>query len=147
MKIKLVFSLLLFLSFQELVAQTTKVPLDKSSEKELEKATELLVTKYQMNADQKKQTYHILKRKAQNLAEVEALKNSDLSLYLAKLGHIQESTVAAIRRVLNNKEQVMLFKKTQSEVRKQRQAKQQELARNKKSKTEIDSAILNIYAE
>ncbi len=147
MKIKLVFSLLLFLSFQELVAQTTKVPLDKSSEKELEKATELLVAKYQMNADQKKQTYHILNRKAQNLAEVEALKKSDPSLYLAKLGHIQESTVAAIRRVLNNKEQVMLFKKTQSEVRAQRQAKQQELARNNKSKTEIDAAILNIYAE
>ncbi|MBU6340044.1 MAG: hypothetical protein KGS48_00995 [Bacteroidetes bacterium] len=110
-------------------------------------ATDALVKKYNLNADQSKQMYQIQQRKQRNLADIQADKTSNSALYGAKLQAIQKGTLNSIRGVLNNKAQVDLYNKTQAEVRRKKADKRKELMVKKSSKAEIDAAMLEIYAE
>ena len=114
---------------------------------EIRKATEALTEKYQLNADQAKQMYTIQVRKAKNLAQIESLKSSDPALYRAKVQNVQKGTLANIQRILTTKDQVALYKKTQSDLRVQRNKKQKELVGKNASKEAIENALLDIYAE
>lgn len=117
------------------------------SDADIRKATEALVSKYSLNADQAKQVYTILQRKERNMAEISAFQTSDMALYLAKWANVQKGTWASLRRVLNTREQVEIYQKTQSDIRGQRSAKRKQLAAEKNSKDNIEAAILAIYAE
>lgn len=110
-------------------------------------ATDALVAKYSLNADQAKQMYQIQQRKVRNMAEIAPLQSSNPDLYLAKLGNVQQGATANIRRILNNKDQVTIFQKTQGELRGLRNAKRKELSAAKASKQEIEAAVLAIYSE
>jgi hypothetical protein len=147
---KLLFSLLLLvLGGPVLNAQkteTTAAP-TATNDQEIRKATEALTAKYQLNADQAKQMYTIQARKAKNLAQIESLKSSDPALYRAKAQNVQKGTLANIQRILNTKDQVGLYRKTQSETRVLRNKKQKELVGKSASKEAIENALLDIYAE
>ena len=110
-------------------------------------ATDKLVAKYTLNADQAKEMYTVQQRKQRNLGQLEPLKTSDRSLYLAKLESLQKGTLASIRRILRTKEQVELYQKTQAEVRTQRAVKRKELTGKNTSKEDMQAALLEIYAE
>lgn len=110
-------------------------------------ATDKLVAKYTLNADQAKEMFTIQKRKLRNFDQIASLQTSNRSLYLAKLESLQKNTLASIRRVLRSKEQVELYNKTQTDVRTQRAAKRKELAAQKLPKDDLQAILLEIYAE
>jgi hypothetical protein len=110
-------------------------------------ATDKLVAKYTLNADQAKEMYTIQQRKQRNLGEIAPLQTSNRSLYLSKLESLQKGTLSSIRRVLRSKEQVDLYDKTQAEVRTQRSVKRKELTAKNPSKDDMQAALLEIYAE
>jgi hypothetical protein len=110
-------------------------------------ATDKLVAKYTLNADQAKQMYTIQERKQRNMAQIESLKTSDPVLYRAKVQSTQKGTLNSIRRILNNKAQVNLFDQTQRDVRNNRAEKQKELMVQKADKATIEAALLDLYQE
>ena len=118
-----------------------------NADTEARKNTEALVTKYSLNADQAKQMYQIQQRKNRNMAEIAPLQITDPVAYRAKLGNVQQGTWVSIRRILNTKEQVDLYQKTQSELRGLRNAKRKEMTAQKASKEAVENAILAIYSE
>jgi hypothetical protein len=149
------FSLLLILS-GALYAQAQKIEAAPAApaaaatgvnDSEVRKATDALVTKYSLTADQAKQMYTVQLRKAKNLAQIESLKSTDPALYYAKVQNVQKSTLSGIRRILNSKEQVAIYQKTQSEIRVARSKMQKELTVKKASQQEINAAMTSIYAE
>lgn len=145
----LFFLISLLLGGASLQAQQTEATAAPSgiNDPEIRKATEALTAKYQLNADQAKQMYTIQVRKAKNLAQIESLKSSDPALYRAKVQNVQKGTLANIQRILTTKDQVALYKKTQSDLRIQRNKKQKELVGKNASKEAIENALLDIYAE
>ena len=68
------------------------------------------------------------------------------TLTMARLRH-EELKPNIGSRILNTKEQVELYRKTQGEIRGLRNAKRKELTKQKASKEAIESAVLAIYAE
>lgn len=122
-------------------------PAASSNDPAARAATDALVAKYNLNADQAKQMYTIQARKQRNLAQIADLKTSDPALYQTKMKSVQTGTLASIRRILKTKEQVDLFEKTKVEVRNQRAIKQKELMGKGAKKAEIEAALLDIYAE
>jgi hypothetical protein len=81
------------------------------------------------------------------MAEIAGLQSTDMAMYQAKSQNVQTGTWESIRRILNTKEQVELYRKTQGEIRGLRNAKRKELTKQKASKEAIESAVLAIYAE
>lgn len=139
-----------FLSAQDSPAKSSTATAPAASnlnDQAIRKNTETLSEKYSLNADQAKQLYRVLVRKEKNLAEIEALQQTDAALYRKKVQNVQQSTLANLRRILNTKEQVDLYQKTQAEVRTLRNQKQKELVAQRASKAEIENALLAIYAE
>ena len=110
-------------------------------------STDLLVSKYKLNADQAKQMYQIQVRKQKNMTEIAVLKASNNALYREKVQHVQTGTLKSIRRILKTKEQVELYEKTQRTVRSDRAAKRKELTVKKSSKEAIEDALLEVYSE
>jgi hypothetical protein len=145
------FSALLLSLFvaQILSAQSGAPKPNKSTQidPEIQTATEALVAKYSLNADQAKQVYQIQKRKKRNMAEIAPLQTSDVALYQAKLLNVQTGTWRSIRQVLQTKEQVEIYRKTQGELRGLRNAKRQELTAQKAPREAVEAAVLAIYAE
>lgn len=109
--------------------------------------TDQLVAKYKLNADQAKQMYQIQVRKQKNMAEIASLKSSNIAQYREKVQNVQTGTLNSIRRILKTKEQVVLYEKTQRDVRSDRAAKRKELTVKKSPKAVIDDALLEVYAE
>ncbi len=150
---KRTFSLLLCLAlglttvFAQTNAAKTAAPPVQIDEAAARQATEQLVKKYTLNADQAKQMYGIQTRKLRNLADIEPLRTANAAQFRAKLESIQRNTASAIRRILRTKAQVEIFKKTQADVRLQRAAKRKELAGQNAPKEVVDAALLDIYAE
>lgn len=134
-------------SAQKVEAQPPSGNTTSPSDAAARTATDKLVAKYTLNADQAKQMYTIQQRKERNLGQLESLKTSSRSHYLAKLESVQKGTLASIRRILQTKEQVELYQKTQTEVRTQRAAKRKELAGKNLPKEDVQAALLEIYAE
>lgn len=139
--------LFLCLFVGQLLLGQSGVPAANSSDAEIRKNTEALVSKYSLNADQAKQMYHVQVRKNSQIAKLADLQSSDLALYQSKYGSLQKGTWAGIRRILNTKAQVDIYQKTQNEVQALRKAKRKELANQKTSKEAIEAAVLAIYAE
>jgi len=106
-----------------------------------------LAAKYKLNAAQTQKMYTIQTRKQRNLAEIEVFKSSNPALYRAKLESIQKGTQSSIRRLLKTKEQQALFQKNQTEQRRLRQAKREEMNAQGASKEAIEAAVLEIYVE
>jgi hypothetical protein len=125
-------------------AKAPAKPLTSTQETAARSTTEQLTSKYGLTPDQAKQMYTVQARKQRNLTEIEGFKTTDVKLYQAKLQSIQKGTLNSIRRILNSKEQVELFEKTQRDVRNQKAAKRKELIANK---ADAEAALLDIYAE
>lgn len=128
-------------------AQSAATPVDPAQETAAREATERLVAKYQLDADQAKQMYTIQLRKQRNTAEIAGFKTSDVALYRAKVKSLQKGTLASIRGMLHTKSQVDLYQQTQITVRTQQSDKRKELMLQQKSKEEIEAALLDIYSE
>jgi len=139
--------LLFFLAGTGLWAQKTQTALSASDEATARAATEQLVAKYKLNADQAKQMYTIQARKLRNMAAIESIKTTDPALYLAKKQSVQDGARISIRRILNTKEQVDLFEKTKVETRTRQAEKRKEMMQAGASKQEIEAAVLDLYAE
>lgn len=127
--------------------QTTAPAKSNTSDPEIRKATEALVAKYKLDADQAKQMYQIQQRKNRNMAEIAGFQTSNPALYQIKWENVQKGTWAGIRRLLNTKEQVDIYQKTQVELRGLRNAKSKELYAQKATKEAVKAAVLAIYAE
>lgn len=110
-------------------------------------ATDLLVAKYSLDADQAQTMYTIQARKQRNLKQVEALKTSNPTGYTTKVKHVQEGALNSIRRMLRTKEQVALYDKTKRAIRDQRAAKRKALLAQGMPTAAIEAALLEIYAE
>ncbi|MFM8484807.1 MAG: hypothetical protein ACKOCH_00610 [Bacteroidota bacterium] len=143
MKSRLFLLIFALLATQTLFSQIM-TPADDAA---MRNTTGQLTEKYHLNADQAKQVYQIQQRKNRNLAEIASLQQSNQSLYQAKIRSIQEGSLANIRRVLNSKEQVDIFQKTQAEVRNLRSARRKEMTTQGASKEAVEAAVLAIYAE
>lgn len=144
------FSLVLSLFLGQILSAQSGAPAPgktTDSDSGIRAATEALVAKYSLTADQAKQMYQIQQRKSKNMAEIAALETSDVALYQAKLLNVQKGTWTSIRHILNTKEQVALYQKTQGELRGLRNAKRKELTTQKAPKEAIEAAVLAIYAE
>jgi hypothetical protein len=128
-------------------AQAQNAPTQTATDAAARTATDVLVKKYTLNADQAKQMYTIQVRKQRNLAQIEGLKNSNPAKFRSKLHVVQQGTLRSVRGVLNTKAQVDLYKETQGKVRLLQADKRKELMVKKSSKEEIDTALLEIYAE
>ena len=145
-QILLLFSLLLAISFHA-GSQAVTPPVISTDDAAARTVTVQLTTKYSLTADQAKQMYTIQVRKQRNFSEIESLKATDPAKYQAKIASIQKGTLGSIKRLLNNKEQLQLFQKTQAEVRNQKAMKRKELQLKGMQKPEIEVELLNIYAE
>jgi hypothetical protein len=110
-------------------------------------ATEQLVAKYTLNADQAKQMYTVQLRKLRNLSQIADLKTTDIALYKSKLQNVQSNTLVSVRRILNTKAQVEIYQKTQADLRAQRAQKREEMLRQNAERGAIELALLDIYAE
>lgn len=143
-------ALLLFVAaffFQATAQEANATTPDPAAETAARKATELLVTKYHLNADQAKQMYQIQFRKQRNSAEIMPIKAENPTLYRAKVQSLQKGTLASIRRIMQNKEQTDLYQQTQIAVRSLKADKQKEMLALKASKEAIETALLDIYSE
>jgi hypothetical protein len=149
MKQLLALAFFLFLGAANGLAQqkTETAPATSPIDAIAREAAEKLVKKYALNADQGKEMFAIQQRKLRNMSEIDSLKTSNRSLYLAKLESLQKGTLASIRRSLRTKEQIDLYDKTQKEVRTQRAEKQKEFAGKNASKEDVKAALLEIYIE
>jgi len=145
---KALFSLFfMLLGGMVLNAQKIETPAHPGNDAAIRKTTEALTVKYNLSADQAKQMYTIQVRKENNLAQIAGFQSSDPALYRAKAQNVQKGTLASIRRILNTKEQVEIYQKTQNETRTLRNQKQKEMTAQKASKEAIEMALLAIYAE
>ena len=145
MKQILLFSVLL-LAFFNIQAQSAGVAPDTNDDA-IRATTNLLVTKYSLNADQAKQMYTIQQRKERNLKAIESIRQSAPKTYYGKLEGIQNSTANSIRRILKTKEQVTIYRDTQSSLRKKRAELTKTLVQSGKNRDEIKVATLDIYEE
>lgn len=118
-----------------------------ANESTAREATDKLITKYTLNADQAKGMYTIQQRKLRNLGEIAPLQTSNRTLYLSKLENLQKGTLSSIRRLLRTKEQVDLYNKTQADTRILRATKRKELTSKNLSKDDLQAALLEVYAE
>lgn len=144
--------LLLFAAFcqpifaQTTAAKTTPAPA-KIDEAAARKAADALAAKYSLSADQAKQMFQIQARKLRSLAEIEPLRAENPAGYNGKALSIQQNTTASIRQILQSKEQVEIFQKTQADLRAARAAKRKELTSKNASKEAVDAALLDVYQE
>ena len=144
------FSLVLCLFIGQILSAQSGAPAPNkttATDPAVRAATDALVAKYSLNADQAKQMYQIQQRKNSNMAEIAAFQTSDVALYQAKLLNVQNGTWTSIRHILNTKAQVDIFQKTQGELRGLRNAKRKDLTAQKAPKEAIEAAVLAIYAE
>jgi hypothetical protein len=145
MKYFFVLPILMLLLAGSVQAQNT--PAQTADDAVARTATDVLVKKYTLNADQAKQMYTVQVRKQRNLSQIESLKTTNPAKFRSKLQGVQQGTLSNIRGVLNTKAQVDLYKSTQGKVRLLQADKRKELMVKKSSKEEIDAALLEIYAE
>ena len=110
-------------------------------------ATDKLVAKYDLTADQAKMVYKAQVRKAKNMAEIAPLMNTDLTTYYKKLAALQQGSLNSIRKVLRTQAQIDIFNKTAVEVRKAKNVKRKELMVQGKKEEEIQQLLLDVYQE
>jgi len=152
MKQALAILLLAFLNIVPLAAQSNQ-PAPHSTKPaattnpDAVRLTEALTAKYTLTADQAKQMYQIQNRKLRSEKELATLKTTDPTRYHTKLENLQTGTLGSVLRILQTKEQVNLYRKTQADVRSQRAAKKKELLLQNTPKEAVEAALLEIYAE
>jgi hypothetical protein len=111
------------------------------NQKELaQKATQELVTEYQLTTAQSTDMQKIQERKYRNLAEITDLKKSDLVLYIRKMESLEYGTDMSIMRLFkNNKAQLATFNKIRGERRLEKAKFQQEMKNEGLSAEEIET--------
>lgn len=150
LKMKHLTALLLFvvsIASQASAQQANAATPNPAHEAAAREATDLLVTKYHLDADQAKQMYTIQLRKQRNTAEILPMQTENPALYRAKVQSLRKGTLASIRRILHTKEQVDLYQKTQVAVRSQQADKRKSMIAAQASKDAIEAAMLDIYSE
>jgi hypothetical protein len=125
-------------------AAVAKIPADSVA---ATAAAEQLTLKYTLNPAQAARMQAIQLRKHSALATYESFKTTDPALYRKKMRSLQTGTLASIRQLMRTREQIDLYRKTQSDIRKQRSAKQEELAAQNAPLEALEAALLLIYAE
>ncbi|MCC6281408.1 MAG: hypothetical protein IT262_12445 [Saprospiraceae bacterium] len=143
-------ALLLFvvsIAFQASAQHASAATPNPAHESAAREATDLLVAKYHLDADQAKQMYTIQLRKQRNTAEIQSIQAENPALYRAKVQSVRKGTLASIRRILHTKEQVDLYQKTQVAVRSQQADKRKSMMAEQASKDAIEAAMLDIYSE
>lgn len=119
---KKLFLLVLFTgSLSALFAQS-----NTSVREEAKKTTDLLTSKYGLNADQQMKMQQIQERRVQNARDFEYLKTSDEKMYYQKKKANYDGTKFSIERLLTE-QQIKIFKKDQENLRLRRIAKIKEL--------------------
>ena len=104
-----------------------------------QKATQELVTEYQLTTAQSTDMQKIQERKYRNLAEITDLKKSDLVLYIRKMESLEYGTDMSIMRLFkNNKAQLATFNKIRGERRLEKAKFQQEMKNEGLSAEEIE---------
>jgi hypothetical protein len=109
---------------------------------EAQMATDQLVKEYELNEQQSEQMLVIQERQIRNLAEIEALKNTDIKKYRHKKRSIQQGTDASIRRLLT-KDQMEIYQKNRLEWRKERANRIAELKDSGMTMEEIENTLLD----
>ena len=105
-----------------------------------QKATQELVTEYQLTTAQSTDMQKIQERKYRNLAEITDLKKSDLVLYIRKMESLEYGTDMSIMRLFkNNKAQLATFNKIRGERRLEKAKFQQEMKNEGLSAEEIET--------
>ncbi|MCR9285853.1 MAG: hypothetical protein NXI23_00540 [Bacteroidetes bacterium] len=119
----------------------TSVVFGQVNQKELaQKATQELVTEYQLTTAQSTDMQKIQERKYRNLAEITDLKKSDLVLYIRKMESLEYGTDMSIMRLFkNNKAQLATFNKIRGERRLEKAKFQQEMKNEGLSAEEIET--------
>lgn len=136
---KKLFLLVLFTgSFSALFAQSTT-----SVREEAKKTTDLLTSKYGLNADQQMKMQQIQERRVQNARDFEYLKTSDEKMYYQKKKANYDGTKFSIERLLTE-QQIKIFKKDQENLRLRRIAKIKELQSAGISGFELEKATIDI---
>jgi len=90
-------SMVLLLAGAPLLAQETAISIDKDA---VRKATDEMITRYSLDAEQAIQAYKIQERRLRNEAEITALKETDNLLYLQKRKAIRIGTEGSLKRML-----------------------------------------------
>lgn len=103
-----------------------------------QKATDKMVTKYQLEGDQVAKMQKIQERKYRNLSEIEGLKATDMALYLQKLESLEYGTDGSIKMMLTE-EQMTLFLKDHLDRRKAKAAFQQKMKKEGVSAQDIQA--------
>ncbi|MCC6723391.1 MAG: hypothetical protein IT258_02695 [Saprospiraceae bacterium] len=137
----LLFSLaLIFVAFSAM-GQTTEAPNPKARE-----ATEKLTKTYSLSPEQQAEMYKIQERKLRNLSEVESLKASDPSTYIAKIRSIQKGHHLSLERLLNA-DQIKIFRDEQHDLRMRKSTAYKELSSSGASQQEIDRKMIDFDIE
>ncbi|MBL7830200.1 MAG: hypothetical protein JNK41_04170 [Saprospiraceae bacterium] len=136
---KKLFLLVLFTgSLSALFAQS-----NTSVREEAKKTTDLLTSKYGLNADQQMKMQQIQERRVQNARDFEYLKTSDEKMYYQKKKANYDGTKFSIERLLTE-QQIKIFKKDQENLRLRRIAKIKELQSAGISGFELEKATIDI---
>ena len=110
---------------------------------EVQKATDEQVALYKLDANQTQKMYTIQERRLRNLKEIEALKEQNYDLYLAKRKALRTGTEGSIKRLLTPEQRPILDAQL-AERRRQEGEKIQALRASGASKEEIQRAILEM---
>ena len=106
----------------------------------VEKATQEMVSAYELNAEQTTEMQKIQARKYRNLAEIEPLKKTDEDLYLQKLQSLEYGTDMSVMRLFkDNKTQWAAFNKERGERRLAKSNFQQEMREKGLEAKEIEA--------
>ncbi len=136
---KKLFLLVLFTgSLSALFAQS-----NTSVREEAKKTTDLLTSKYGLNADQQMKMQQIQERRVQNARDFEYLKTSDEKMYYQKKKANYDGTKFSIERLLTE-QQIKIFNKDQENLRLRRIAKIKELQSAGISGFELEKATIDI---
>lgn len=141
--IMLVFSVLAFVATAQTSAKNNQTTTDPVARE----ATDKLVAKYSLNADQAKTMYTIQARKLRNMKQIEAIKESDPARYSQKLASVQKGTLSSIKKLMRKKEQMDKFRSTQAQVANRKTEIKKQMAKSGSSKEAIAAAQMDVYEE
>lgn len=109
-----------------------------------QKATKELTKIYNLSKDQQVEILNIQERKADQLASIASLKETDSKQYVAKLKSIRYGTFSSIERVLNN-QQLEIFRERQQEFRKKEAMFAKNLKAKGADKGQMEEALIKLY--
>jgi hypothetical protein len=134
----------LFLTASAMFAQNSKTIVISETARA---ATEKMVTKFQLDAAQTAKMEQVQQQKIANLAAIEPLKSSNPTKFRAKMKNLHEGSRGSLAIILNTKEQKEMYRKMLVEIREQKAVVSNNLTAKKASKSEIETALLDVDAQ